>query len=72
LRWVPGQSLTWYLDNVPVAQLTSAQAAIPDAPMDLILGLQVARASTAPWHSVVDSTTPSPSVFRVEKVDVYQ
>lgn len=72
IDWVPGQSITWYLDGKPVGMLTSAQAPIPNEPMELILDLDVASPTTAGWHTVYDSTTPSPAVVNVAEVQVYR
>ena len=47
LKWVPGQSLTWYVDGTQIGQVTSAQAPIPDDPMELIVALDVASPSTS-------------------------
>jgi beta-glucanase (GH16 family) len=72
IDWVPGQSITWYLDGKPVGMLTSAQAPSPDEPMELILDLDVASPTTAGWHTVYDATTPSPAVLDVAEVQVYR
>jgi len=70
--WQPGSSLSYYVDGTQVGQITSAQCAISDEPMELILDLQVADSSASGWHTVADSTTPSPSVMQVGEVQVYQ
>ncbi len=71
LNWVPGQSLTWYLDGKKIAKLTKAQASIPDEPMELIMDLAVAGTSASGWHQPYDSTTTSPSVLHVSNVEVW-
>ncbi len=71
LDWIPGQSITWYLDGRKVARLTKAQAGIPDEPMELIIDLAVAGASTSGWHQPYDSTTSSPSTMHVSSVQVW-
>jgi beta-glucanase (GH16 family) len=43
LKWIPGVSLTWYVDGVQIGQVTSARAVIPDEPMQIIMSLQVAN-----------------------------
>lgn len=72
LRWVPGQSLTWFVDGAQKAQVTSAQFTIPDDPHELIIALNVANANNAGWRPVADATTPSPSVMQVSGVKVWQ
>lgn len=72
LSWVPGQSLTWYLDGRKVGALTSAQVSIPDEPMELILTLQVALAQDGGWHTVPDSSTPRVSNMLVSGVQIYR
>src|ERR1700733_3326796 len=37
INWVPGQSITWYLNGQAVGEITSAQAPIPNEPMELIM-----------------------------------
>jgi len=72
LNWVPGQSITWYLDGRQVGQVTSAEYPIPDEPMELILSLYVASSLASGWHQAYDALTPSPSVMAVAEVQVYQ
>jgi Glycosyl hydrolases family 16 len=72
LKWVAGQSITWYLDGQQVGQITSAQATIPDEPMELILSLYVATSLTSGWHTPYGPSTPSPSRMSVADVQVYQ
>jgi beta-glucanase (GH16 family) len=71
LDWIPGQSLTWYLDGKRMANLTRAQANIPDEPMELILDLAVANTTASGWHQPYDSTTTSPSTMHVSSVQVW-
>ena len=71
MDWNPGQSITWYLDGKKMAKLTSAQASIPDEPMELIMDLAVANSSASGWHSPYDSTTISPSSMQVASVQVW-
>lgn len=72
LSWVPGRSITWYLDGAEVGQLTSAQTAIPDEPMELILSQSVANHHSAGWHQPVNSRTHSPESMQVAEVQVWQ
>jgi beta-glucanase (GH16 family) len=71
LRWVPGRSVTWYLDGKVIGSVTSAQADIPDEPMELIINLQVATAAASFWHSAYDSATPAISDLLISGVQVY-
>jgi beta-glucanase (GH16 family) len=71
LKWIPGQSITWYLNGKVIGEVTSAQATIPDEPMELIMNLQVANANAASFHSVYNSTTPTTSDMLVSAVQVY-
>jgi len=71
LKWVPGQSITWYLNGNVVGSLTSAQASIPNEPMELIMNLQVAANTTSGWHSLVNSSTPVNNDMLVSDVQVY-
>ena len=72
IDWIPGRSITWYLDGKPVGMLTSSETAIPNEPMELIMDLDVAGPTTAGWHTTVDGTTPSPAVTSVAEVQVYR
>ncbi|RWP79945.1 family 16 glycosylhydrolase [Mesorhizobium sp.] len=72
LDWEPGQSITWYLDGKQIGQVTSAQAPIPDQPMELILSNQVANSNAAGWHTTLDSSTPSSMQMQIDEVQLYQ
>jgi beta-glucanase (GH16 family) len=72
MNWVPGQSITWYLDGRPVGWLTSAETPIPNEPMELILDLQVANGTASAWRTADDASTPSPSTMEVAEVQVYR
>lgn len=71
LDWVPGQSITWYLDGKEMAKLTKRQASIPNEPMELIFDLAVANTSASGWHQPYDLTTASPAVMHVSSVRVW-
>jgi beta-glucanase (GH16 family) len=70
LKWVPGSSITWYLDGKQLAQVTSASATIPDEPMELILNVQVANSAASSWHSTYDGSTPTSTSMVVSEVKV--
>ncbi len=72
INWIPGRSITWYLDRRVVGQITSAQTPIPKEPMELILDLQVANTTASSWRTAADATTPSPSTMEVAEVQVYR
>jgi beta-glucanase (GH16 family) len=72
INWIPGQSITWYLDGKQIAQVTSAQVPIPNEPMELIMNTQVANSNAAGWHTVLDSSTPSSMSMQVDAIQLYQ
>lgn len=72
IDWVPGKSITWYLDGKQMAQVTSAQMPIPSQPMELIMDNQVANSNTSGWHSVLGSSTPSTMQMQVDGIQLYQ
>ncbi|MCK1623305.1 family 16 glycosylhydrolase [Bradyrhizobium sp. 160] len=72
INWVPGQSMTWYLDGKQMAQVTSAQAPIPNEPMELLLSNSVANSNAAGWHTTLDSSTPSSMTMQIDDVQLYQ
>ncbi|RBP07119.1 glycosyl hydrolase family 16 [Roseiarcus fermentans] len=72
IDWIPGKSITWYLNGKEIAEVTSAQATIPNEPMELIMSNQVANSSTAGWHTSLDSSSPQSMPMLVNDVQVYQ
>ncbi|WP_245340630.1 family 16 glycosylhydrolase [Mesorhizobium sp. WSM4313] len=72
IDWDPGQSITWYLDGKQMAQVTSAQAPIPNEPMELIMNNGVANSNATGWHTALDSSTPSSMQMQVDEVQLYQ
>src|SRR5579883_133996 len=72
INWVPGKSITWYLNGKETGLITSAQASIPTKPMELIMNLQVADSKAAGWHTVLDSSTPQSMAMKVGDVQLYQ
>jgi beta-glucanase (GH16 family) len=71
LSWVPGTSMTWYLNGRVIGSLTSSQASIPDEPMELILSLQVATPAASYWHTVYSSSGPANDEMLISSVKVY-
>jgi beta-glucanase (GH16 family) len=71
LKWVPGQSITWYLNGTEVGTVTSADATIPTVPMELIMNLQVANSTASSWHTQYDASTPANSDMLISGVQVY-
>ena len=65
MQFLPGKSVTMYLDDKQVAQFTSNVGTVP---MELIINLAVTADS---WHSVVGPSTPSPSTLSVAEVQAY-
>ncbi|MER8556648.1 family 16 glycosylhydrolase [Mesorhizobium sp. M1217] len=72
INWDPGKSITWYLDGKQMAQVTSAQATIPNEPMELIMNNGVANSNTTGWHTALDSSTPSSMQMQIDEVQLYQ
>ena len=52
ISWVPGQSVTWYLDGHQVTQVTSAQGRIPTGPMEMVIDTAMASNVASSWHTV--------------------
>lgn len=70
VQWIPGVSITVYLDGTQVSQVTEAEAgSIPAEPYEIILQLLVASADSS-WHTVTNSSTPTSSM-QVDEVQAY-
>jgi hypothetical protein len=72
INWIPGQSITWYLNGKEIAEITSAEAPIPDEPMELIMDNQVASSAASSWRTVLDGSTPQSMPMQVGDVQLYQ
>ena len=72
IDWVPGKSITWYLNGKQMAQVTSAQMPIPTEPMELIMDSQVANSNAAGWHTAFDSSSPASTQMQINGVQLYQ
>jgi beta-glucanase (GH16 family) len=72
INWIPGVSITWYFNGQQVFQITSAQATIPNEPMELIMSNQVAPSTQSSWHSILDSSTPQSMQMQIADVQLYQ
>jgi beta-glucanase (GH16 family) len=72
IDWVPGKSITWYLNGKEMAQVTSAQMPIPTEPMELIMDNQVANSNAAGWHTALDSSTPASMPMQINGIQLYQ
>ena len=71
IEWIPGVSVTIYLDGTEIWQVTEAEAgSIPAEPYEIILQLAVASAETDWWHTVTSATTPTSSM-QVAEVQAY-
>jgi hypothetical protein len=71
VQWIPGVSITIYLDGAQVWQVTEAQAgSIPAEPYEIILDLAVASSKTSYWHTYATSATPTSSM-QVAEVQAY-
>ena len=70
IQWIPGVSITIYLDGTQVSQVTEAEAgSIPAEPYEIMLQLLVA-AGDLRWHTVTNSSTPTSSM-QVDEVQAY-
>jgi beta-glucanase (GH16 family) len=72
IDWVPGKSITWYLNGKQMAQVTSAQMPIPTEPMELILDSQVANSTTAGWHTTFGGSSPASTQMLIDGIQLYQ
>jgi beta-glucanase (GH16 family) len=72
IDWVPGKSITWYLNGKEMAQVTSAQMPIPTEPMEVIMDSQVANSNAAGWHTAFDSSSPASTQMQINGVQLYQ
>ena len=64
-QYVPGVSLTVFVDGVQVARYTTN---VPTWPLQLVMDLQVASALTAGWHT---TGSPQSGSFRVAEIQFY-
>jgi beta-glucanase (GH16 family) len=71
LDWIPGVSITWYLNGKVIGEVTSAQATIPDEPMELIVSLQVATPAASYWHTTYSASVPVSNEMLVSSVKVF-
>lgn len=72
IDWEPGKSITWYLNGQQVAQVTSAQAPIPDEPMEVIMDNAVGNSASSGFRTIADGSTPSVMPMQVGDVQLYQ
>ena len=68
LKFVPGVSITYYMNGVQVWQVTTNVSTLPH---QLELDLQVADSATEGWHTQTGSATPVVSDFDVAQVSEY-
>ena len=70
-QFVPGQSITAYLDGHQVWQVTSSSGvSITGEPYEIIMELQVATQQISGWHTVTTANTPA-STMNVAEVQAY-
>jgi hypothetical protein len=71
IQWIPGVSVTVYLNGTQIWQVTEAQAGtIPAEPYEILLDLAVASTTTRYWHTYTTSSTPTSSM-QVAEVQAY-
>jgi hypothetical protein len=68
LKFVPGVSITYYLDGQQMWQVTSNVSSLPH---ELLLDLQVASSQTSGWHTQTGPDTPAVSDFDIAQVAEY-
>jgi hypothetical protein len=68
-EYVPGKSVTVYLNGKQVDQVSSSSVA--SEAYYLLIELQVASSNTSGWHTSLSSSTPSPSNMSISEVQVY-
>jgi beta-glucanase (GH16 family) len=72
INWVPGKSITWYLDGKQMVQVSSAQAPIPSEPMELMMNQSVGNTDTSGWRTPAASSTPRTMSMQIADVQLYQ
>ena len=71
IQWIPGVSITIYLNGTQEWQVTEAEAGtIPAEPYEILLDLAVAAGVTRYWHTYVTAATPTSSM-QVAEVQAY-
>ncbi len=69
LLWVPGVSMTFFINGVQTGKITSG---VPNVAMFLILNNSVANSAASSWHTSLDSSTPQTMLMQVAGVQIYQ
>ena len=72
INWLPGRSITWYLNGKQMAQVTSAQAQIPNIPMQLMMNQSVGNSASSDFHTIASSSTPQSMTMQIADVQLYQ
>ncbi len=71
IQYIPGQSITEFLDGRPVASVLAANGVtITPEPYQIMLSLYVATQQTHGWHTVTNGSTPT-STMKVAEVQAY-
>jgi beta-glucanase (GH16 family) len=52
IKWLPGKSITWYLDGRQLFQVTSKNFTIPTGTMELVAELEMVSPQAKTWHSL--------------------
>jgi len=68
MQYVPGQSITMYIDGKQVDKYTNN---IPTGAYFIIITMTVAQNASS-WHTETSSSTPSPSSMNVSEVQVWE
>jgi len=72
IDWVPGESITWYLNGTEVGRITSAEAPIPDQPMEVLMTLGIGNSNSSSWRTSLDGSTPYSMTMNISSVRLYQ
>jgi len=71
IRFIPGQSITVFLDGTQVWQVLASNGITINAePYEILMNLQVAANQTSGWHTITNANTPT-STMSVAEVQAY-
>ena len=72
IRFIPGQSITVFLDGTQVWQVLASNGITINAePYEILMNLQVAANQTSGWHTITNANTPT-SKMSVAEVQAYK
>lgn len=68
LHFIPGNSITWFVDGTQVQQILNSQSAFSAKAYSLLLTLQVAAPSTNGWHTTGGTATRQ---WLIDEIQIY-